>query len=160
MSGRRAVLKGLLAAPVLAAAARAEARDYTSAAEVLAEIDRLEADLDARLTLLAAEVPAAALLASSIRADHARHHQTRLSLRRRLRLPEAAESGRPAATEPRPPLSVDSLRARAEELVHAHAEGLPALGDASAVEALAQEMVDDARHLAILQMWSEADQDG
>ena len=44
--------------------------------------------------------------------------------------------------------------------MHAHAEGLPAIRDAAAVDVLARHMVDDARHLAVLQMWVEAEQPG
>jgi hypothetical protein len=57
-----------------------------------------------------------------------------------------------------PPIDVESLRAVAQDLVHAHAEGLPALGDAAAVDTLARHMVVDARHLAILQMWGESEE--
>ena len=42
--------------------------------------------------------------------------------------------------------------------VHAHAEGLPALSDAAAVDTLARHMVVDARHLAIIQMWGESEE--
>jgi hypothetical protein len=56
--------------------------------------------------------------------------------------------------------SVDALRALAQDLVHAYAEGLPALRDAQAVDALARAMVDDARHLAVLQMWTETEPPG
>jgi len=153
------VLKALLATPLLSAAGRAEARDYTSAAEVLAEVDRLEADLDERLSLLSAGLPAAAPLAHGILADHARHREARVSLRRRLHLP-GSNVDRPAPPERRGPATIEALRARCEELVHAYAEGLPALGDRVAVDVLAHAMVDDARHLAILQMWNEAEQGG
>ena len=155
MIGRRAALKGLVTAPLMAAAARLEAKDYASAAEVLAEIDRLEGDLDARLIALAAGFPAAATFAASVRADHERHRRTRASLRRRLGLAEAEEAPRPGGR-----LTVDALRSLAQDLVHAYAEGLPALRDARAVDALARDMVDDARHLAVLQMWMETEQPG
>ena len=144
MIERRAALKVLLAAPLIPLAARAEARDYASAGEVLAEIDRLEGELDARLATLAASFPAAASFAASVRADHERHRRTRASLRRRLRLTDAATASGPAGG-----VSVDALRALAQDLVHAYAEGLPALKDAQAVDVLARHMVDDARHLAV-----------
>jgi len=150
---RRAVLKTLAAAPLVAFVPRADARDYTSAAEVLAEIDRLESGLDARLAGLAAAFPAAASFAASVRADHERHRRTRASLRRRLRLTDAATASGPAGG-----VSVDALRALAQDLVHAYAEGFPALKDAQAVDTLARHMVDDARHLAVLQMWMETEQ--
>jgi len=152
---RRAALKAVLAAPLVALVPRADARDYTSAVEVLAEIDRLEGDLDARLSGLAATFPAAAAFAASVRADHERHRRTRAALRRRLRLTEAAAISGPAGRA-----SVDALRALSQDLVYAYAEGLPALKDAPAVDTLARHMVDDARHLAVLQMWMETEQPG
>jgi hypothetical protein len=75
------------------------------------------------------------------------------ALRRRLRLGEAAPAAVPGGAT-----SVDALRALVQDLVHAHAEGMPALRDARAVDALARAMVDDARHLAVLQMWMETEQ--
>ena len=155
MIARRAALKAVLAAPLVAFVPRADARDYTSAAEVFAEIDRLEGDLDARLAGLAANFPGAASLAASVRADHERHRRARAALRRRLHLAEAATVSGPAG-----PASVDALRALAQDLVHAYAEGLPAIKDAQAVDVLARHMVDDARHLAVLQMWMETEQPG
>ena len=156
MIERRTALKVLVAAPLIPLATRAEARDYASAGEVLGEIDRLESELDARLAALGAGFPAAAELAASVRADHDRHRRARLALRRRLRLSEAAPSSPPRAGL----ASVDALRALAQDLVHAYAEGLPAIKDAQGVDVLARHMVDDARHLAILQMWTETEQPG
>ena len=155
MIARRAALKAVLAAPLVALAARAEARDYTSAGEVLGEIDRLESELDARLATLAVSFPAGAAFAASVRADHDAHRRTRVALRRRLRLSEAAPSSPPAGRA-----SVDGLRALAQDLVYVYAEGLPAIKDAQAVDILARHMVDDARHLAVLQMWMETEQPG
>ena len=155
MIARRAALKAVLAAPLVALVPRADARDYASAGEVLAEIDRLESDLDARLAGLAAAFPAAASFAASVRADHERHRRTRASLRRRLRLTDAATVSGPSGRA-----SVDAMRALAQDLVHAYAEGFPALKDAQAVDTLARHMVDDARHLAVLQMWMETEQPG
>jgi hypothetical protein len=152
---RRAALKVVLAAPLVALASRADARDYTSAGEVLAEIDRLEDDLDARLRALAANFPAAEPFSASVRADHERHRRTRAALRRRLRLTDTTPVSGPAGST-----SVDALRALAQDLVHAYAEGLPAIKDAPAVDTLARHMVDDARHLAVLQMWMETEQPG
>jgi hypothetical protein len=148
---RRSVLRALAAAPVVVLAGQAHARDYSSAAEVLDEIDRLEADLDRRL----ARVAAAGAFAASVHADHERHRRERSVLRRRLGLPA---SPAPAAPATLAPIDVESLRTVAQDLVHAHAEGLPALGDAAAVDTLARHMVVDARHLAIIQMWGEAEE--
>lgn len=153
---RRRVLRGLLAAPLMALAARVGARDYTSAAEVLAEIDRLENDVDARLSAWSEAVPASAAFARSVRADHERHRASRTVVRQRLRL---AAAGLPSSAKPaRSSLTLAQVQAVAQELVHAYAEGLPAIADARAVDALARGMVDDARHLAVLQMWSEAEE--
>jgi hypothetical protein len=152
-AGRRAVLKALAAAPLATLARGAEARDYASAAEVLGEIDRLEAELDARLAGLTG---AAAALGRSVRADHARHRRARADVRRRLRLPAATEGPSPSVPAP----TVSGMRALAQDLVHAYAEGMPALHDARAVDELARHMVDDARHLAILQMWMETEEPG
>jgi hypothetical protein len=155
---RRGLLKALALAPLAALATRADAREYASAAEVLAEIDRLEADLDARMSALAAAVAAAGPLARSMGADHDRHRMTRAALRRRLGLgPSSASPAGPPVSAPR---TMAALTALAQELVHAYAEGLPALRDAAAVAALAPQMVDDARHLAVLQMWAEAEEPG
>jgi hypothetical protein len=120
---------------------------------MLAEIDRLEAELDARLSGLAVAFPAAASFAHSVRADHERHRRARAALRRRLRLAQAPLTSAPAARA-----SLDAMRVLAQDLVHAHAEGLPALREADAVDTLARHMVDDARHLAVLQMWMETEQ--
>jgi len=155
VTSRRAVLGTMIGAPLLALAARADARDYASAGEVFSEIDRLEAALDQRLSRLAAMFPAAASFAGSVRADHERHRRTRAALRGRLRVTETLPLPGPAGSA-----SVDALRRIAQDLVYAHAEGLPALKDAQAVDTLARHMVDDARHLAVLQMWMETEQPG
>ena len=154
MTSRRAVLGTMIAAPLLTVT-RADARDYASAGEVLSEIDRLEAELDLRLSRVAATFPAAASFAGSVQADHERHRRTRAALRGRLRVTETAPLPVPAGGG-----SVDALRRIAQDLVYAHAEGLPALRDAQAVDTLARHMVDDARHLAVLQMWMETEPGG
>jgi hypothetical protein len=130
--------------------------DYASAGDVLAAIDRLETAVDEVLARLAAAVPAATDLARSVRADHERHRSAREDLRRRLR---ASSPAAPPAAAASAPVSLSRASAAAQDLVYAHAEGLPALGDAIAVDVLARHMVDDARHLAVLQMWAEAEQD-
>jgi hypothetical protein len=157
-AGRRAILRAVAASALAGLAARADARDYGSAAEVLAEIDRLESELDARLSALAASMPSAAALGRSVHADHERHRRARAALRARLHLGSAAAIAGP------PPgrflLTLAQIQAIAQDLVHAYAEGLPAIGDPIAAEALARDMVDDARHLAVLQMWAEAEDAG
>ena len=129
----------------------ARARDYASAAEVLDTIDGLALDVEAALAALLRVAPAAAPFAASVRADHTRQRQERDALRGRLRLkpsPARAAQGAPST-------ALDALRATQQELVHAHAEGLPALDDAHAVAVLARHMVDLSRHLTVIDLWVE-----
>jgi hypothetical protein len=131
--------------------------NYTSAAEVFAAVEGLEHDVDARLQAIAAVMPRAGAFGSSVRRDRERHRRERDELRRRLGLG-------PAPQPPPPPeadASLAGLRQTQQELVHAHAEGLPALGDARAVDRLAAHMVDLARQLTVIDLWLELeDQDG
>jgi hypothetical protein len=161
---RRRLLQALLGAPLAGLAAlpaAGEARDYASAEEVLAEIDRLESDLDARLAALATLVPTVAVFARSVHADHERHRVSRAAIRKRMHVAAGGSSSvAGAAPASRSGLALAQLQSLAQDLVHAHAEGLPAIGDAVAVDVLARAMVDDARHLAVLQMWAEAEQAG
>jgi len=148
--GRRALLR---ATGLLALAPRAaQARDYTSAGEVLDTIDRLAGDVEAALSAIADAVPGAQPFAVSVRADHVRERADRDAIRARLRLPEAPPPGAPAAPASS---SLDALRSTQQELVHAHAEGLPALDDAAAVHALARHMVEAARRLTVIDLWIE-----
>lgn len=152
---RRALLKAVALSPfwLLARVPRAEAADYASAADALAAIDTLEADVAARLRLIAAGLAQARTLVASFLADHARHRAARARVRRRLRL------------APPPPLSeaisddasLDGLRAQQEALVYAHAEAMPALGDAQAVDAFSKDMIDLARQLTVIDLWLEAE---
>ena len=128
----------------------ANARDYASAAEVLDEIDRLAGDVEASLAAIEAAVPGAREFAASVRADHLRHRTERDALRRRLGLSPARQPAPGAAAT-----TLDALRAVQQELVHAHAEGLPALADEAAVRALAGHMVDLSRHLTVVDLWIE-----
>lgn len=148
---RRTVLKALAAVALVAPRAGA-ARDYATAAEVLDEIDRLAVEVDARLAALAAAVPGAGAFAASVAAVHAAHRRDRDGLRRRLGLAPA-----PAAVPSRAGTDLAELRTAVQDLVHAHAEGLPALGDARAVDVLARHMVDGARHLTVVDLWLEAE---
>jgi hypothetical protein len=145
--------RALLAAGVGAAvslARTASAREYTSASEVLDAIDGLARDVSASLDAIAGSVPGARPFAESVRADHARQRAERDAIRRRLGLAASAPS--PAAA---PSRDLGALRARQQELVHAHAEGLPALDDSAAVQALAGHMVDLSRHLTVIDLWIE-----
>jgi hypothetical protein len=151
---RRALLEqaALGALALLAWPRRVDATDYRSAGEVFDAVDRLEADVGARLRAIAAALPSARAFVSSLLGDHERHRAVRLRLRRRLRLP--VPSPTPAAA---PDIALDALRARQEALVYAHAEGLPALGDAGAVDAMARNMIDLSRHLTLIDLWIEAE---
>ena len=151
---RRAVLAALAGVPVVSWAARAEAREYTSVADVFDEIGRREVEVEVRLDAIVARVPAAAPFAKSVRATHARHGTERRELEVRLRVktprPSAPALGRDA-------LDLEALRSAAQALVHAHAEGLPALDDAEAVDTLARHMVDVQRLLTVIELWVEAE---
>lgn len=151
---RRALLRALALSPLawLGRAPRAEAKDYTVAAEVLDAIDALEGDVGARLSTIAAALASARPLVRSLLADHARHRTARALVRVHLRLPAG-----PTPSLAKPGSSLDDLRAAQEALVYAHAEGLPALGDATSVAALAENMRDLARHLTIVDLWLEAE---
>jgi hypothetical protein len=154
-SSRRAILEhaALGALALLAWPRRVEATDYGSAGEVFDAVDRLEADVGARLRAIAAALPSARPFVSSLLGDHERHRAVRLRLRRRLHLP-APSLPDPAAA---PEIALDALRAGQEALVYAHAEGLPALGDAGAVDAMARNMIDLSRHLTVIDLWIEAE---
>ena len=149
---RRALLRAMALLGGMTLAPRAaQARDYMSASEVLDVIDRLAGDVDAALFAIANAVPGARPFASSVRADHVRERADRDAIRVRLRLP-AARPGVPAAHAS---TSLDALRSLQQELVHAHAEGLPALHDAVAVQTLARDMVEAARRLTVIDLWIE-----
>jgi hypothetical protein len=154
-SGRRALLKAALLAPVAALFARnGMARDYATAAEVFDAIDGLESDVAARLRGFQRSLPASRGLVASVTADHARHRAAREAFRRRLGLPpSSAPAGAAAAVE----ADLEGLRAAQEALVYAHAEGLPAVGDSFVVDALAHHMVDLSRHLTLTQLWIETE---
>jgi hypothetical protein len=154
MTRRRAV-QAIAAAPLALAvtAPRAGATDYGSAAEVFSAVDRLAADVAGRLRRLPRVAPGAAGFAESLLADHRRHADDRRRLRRRLRLPPAAA---PADTAPST-VDLAALREMQQALVHAHAEGMPAIGDRFAVDVLAHHMVDLSRHLTVMDLWIETE---
>lgn len=153
-SSRRALLRTLAAVPALwfLRPRCAAATDYSGPSEVMTAIDALEADVAGRLSTLAAALPSARALVESLLADHARHRAVRADVRRILHLPVA-----PPSSPSRGDTSLDALRTAQEALVYAHAEGLPALGAPMAVEAMARNMVDLARHLTVLDLWIEAE---
>jgi hypothetical protein len=133
--------------------ATASATDYASAAEVFAAVDRFEAEVGLRLRALAEASPGAKAFAASVLRDHELHRRVRERLRRRLRL-LTSETARVDATDL---TSLGALRSAQEALVHAHAEGLPALDDAYAVDVLAGRLVELSRHLAVIDLWLEGE---
>jgi hypothetical protein len=150
---RRAFLRAAAVAPLAVLARPGEATEYASALEVLDTVDRLSADVASRLRALKARLPAARAFARSVLADQERHRAARARLRRRLRLAPGAAVPAAGSVD----VSLEDLRAAQQELVHAHAEGLPAIGDPYSVDVLARHMVDLARHLAVIDLWIEAE---
>ena len=150
---RRTLLKAAALAPLASCVTRADATDDASAADALAAIDGFEADVAARLRRLNTAAPQARAMIASFLADHERHRAERAPLRRRLGLAPALALGDAVSGA----ASLDGLRAQQEALVYAHAEGLPALGDALAVDALAKHMIDLSRQLTVLDLWIEAE---
>jgi hypothetical protein len=151
---RRGPLRLIALTPLAAClpAARAEATDYASPLEALDAIDALEADVAARLAAIGAEVPAARAFVESLSRDHARHREDRRRIRRRLGLGMPSGPG-PGSED----ADLAGLRAAQEALVYAHAEGLPALADPSAVDTLARHMVELSRHLTVIDLWLEGE---
>ena len=154
MTTRRQLVRGLLLAPLAGLApGPVAATDYASAAEALTAVDRMEAEVDARWAALAQAVPAARKLKDAFRADHQVHRAARAQVRKRLGLPTGPA---PSALTPSVP-SLAALRKAQEALVYAHAEGLPALGDANAVATLARHLVVESRQLAVIGLWMDAE---
>jgi hypothetical protein len=128
--------------------------DYGSAAEVFAAIEAGEAAVAQRLQALERALPSGRPFAASVRRDHERHRATRARLRARLGLP----AGAPVPAHGADLLSLAALREAQQSLVHVHAEGLPAIDDALVIDALARNLVDLARHLAVIDLWIEAEE--
>lgn len=143
------VLAGASLSPTVA-----RTRDYASPADVLNTIDRLSADVEAALSAIATRVPSTQSFAASVRADHARERADRQAIRARLRLTPAPLTA-PVA---RPPTSLEALRAMQQDLVHAHAEGLPTLDDAAAVQVIARHLVEASRRLTVIDLWLELEE--
>lgn len=157
MSARRRVLGALAVAPLAArpvCAAPDEAPDRTPAGAALEALERLAAEVIARLHALETRVPPARAFLTSALRDQARLAGERRALRWRLGLvpSEAAPEGVASAD-----VSLAGLRAAQEALVYAHAEALPELGDPAAVDRLARHMTDLARHLTLIDLWIEAE---
>src|SRR5262249_18993380 len=126
--------------------------DYASAADVLADIERAEADVEARLAAIARALPSARAFADSVARDRERHRRERAQVRMRLGLPPAVTAGPPSAD-----VSLSTLRDAQQALVTAHAEGLMALREARAVDVLARHMVDGQRALTVIDLWRDSE---
>ncbi len=129
--------------------------DYASAAEVMAAIETLDADVAARLQTIAGAQPAAAAFAASAEEDRRRRRRERARLAERLRVRAPPPGALPSAGSGG---GLRGLRDAQQALVHAHAEGLPALHDAPAVDLLARHMADLAAQLTVIDLWIEADE--
>lgn len=154
-SVRRGFLKAAALLPAVLLTRRAHGTDYPSAAEALAAIDALAAEVDERLRRLETEVASARGFAASLRQDLRRHLAERAEVRRRLGLGGGAQRGESGLGDA---LDLEALRAAMSKLAYAHAESLPVLGDPFAVRVLARHMVDASRHLALVGLWIEAEE--
>jgi hypothetical protein len=141
------------AATSMALAPSALGADYASADEALAAIEGLEADVERFLLRLERTVASSRPLVASFRRDRDRHRGHRARVRRRLGLP----SSEAAAASEAPDAALPALREAQSALVYAHAEALPALGDAVSVSLLLEDMVDLARHLTVIDLWIESE---
>jgi hypothetical protein len=130
--------------------------DYADAGQVFAEIERRTAEVEERLSALSERMASVKPFADSVRADHLRFARDREALRRRLGIGPASAPSRVAEGDL---LSLPALRAAQEALVHAHAEGLPAVRDPYAVDVLAGHMVELSRHLTVIELWLEGEED-
>jgi hypothetical protein len=125
-----------------------------SAAVALDALEPLQAEVVARLRALAARVPPARAFARSALDDHARLSSERAEVRRGLGLEAAAAQ----AVAEAPDLTLSGLRQAQDALVYAHAEALPELGDPAAVDRLARHLVDLSRHLTLIDLWIQAEE--
>jgi hypothetical protein len=152
---RRRAIQVVVAAPWVpwSLGTSAQAAEYASAAEVMDAVDRLEAEVGLRWRALGEGSPGARALATSALADHEGQRRARAKLRHRLRLPPSQT----AEVEAQDLESLEALRSAQQELVHAHAEGLVALGDPHVVHVMAGHMVELSRHLAVIDLWIEAE---
>ena len=131
--------------------------DYASAADVFAAIAGLESEVDARLGAVGRGRADVSAFAASVAAARARQRHQRDGLRRRLHVAEAAAA---PAGPVEAAADLARLRAAQQALVHAHAEGLPALGDARAVDTLARHLVELAAQLTVIDLWLAAEEAG
>ncbi len=153
LSRRTALRTALWALALGALPRRARATDYATAADALDAIEGFEAEVERFYLRLDRSVPASRTMIASFRRDREQHRRHRDRVRRRLGLPRSeTAAASEAATGALP-----ELREALSALVYAHAEALPALGDAIAVSLLLADLVDLARHLAVVDLWIEAE---
>lgn len=148
---RRGVLAGALAVAAAGWAPPAAAAGPGAAA--LDAIDDAAAQVQARLRALLA-LPQARTFAERLLEEQDRQARERARLRQRLGLAAAPAPAAPAADD----RSLAGLRAAQEALVLAHAEGLPALRDAAAVDRLGRALVVASRHLTLVDLWIESEE--
>ena len=154
MSTRRAFVETTLAAAAAALVApRALGAEYESARGALDAIEGLSAQVVVRWQALRA-LPAARTFSQKLLDEHGRLRSERVALRKRLRLPVAAMRAAQASADAR---SLGALREAQNALMLAHAESLPALPDASAVDLIARHAIAASRHLTLNDLWIEAE---
>jgi len=90
--------------------------------------------------------------ASSFLDDLARCRKDRAAVRRLLGLLPA-----PGSAPVDKPGSLRNLREAQQELVFGYAEGIPSLDDSRAVALLVPDLLDLARHLAVMDLWIEGE---
>lgn len=131
--------------------------DYATAAEVFAAIAAREREVDARLAAVGRGLTGTEAFAASVAAVRVRQRREREGLRARLRIAADAAAAVPPLAAPG---DLARLRDAQQELVHAHAEGLPALGDRRAVDVLARHLVALAAQLTVMDLWIAAGEAG
>jgi hypothetical protein len=123
---------------------------FPSADAALDAMDARSLTVEASLEALRLDSAPLRKGATSILADLRRCRQNRLAVRRLLGLlPVAPSPSAPKST------SLRDLRAAEQDLVFAHAEGIPVLGNPRAVSLLVPDLLDVARHLALVDLWLE-----
>jgi hypothetical protein len=144
----RGILSGLA---FLAGSRRAPAAEFPSGEAALDAMEARSETVEAALQDLAHNSRPFGRGAASFLADLRRHRQDRARVRKLLGLlPPHVE------TPPPKTATLTDLRAAQQELVFAHAEGIPALGSPAAASVIVLDLVDVARHLAVIDSWIEA----
>jgi hypothetical protein len=155
LSDRRTVLRAFLSlGGVILGASRLQAEEFASAEAALEAMETRSATVEAMLAGLRSDSAAFGKAAASFLADLRRHRQDRARVRRALGLlPAAVETLSPKVS------TLTDLRAAEQALVFGHTEGLPALGNSRAVAVLVPDLLDVARHLAVIDLWIEEESD-